>query len=103
MINVPRLHEQHAFVRQDKKHHQVFIKQGEKDCRILVNGEPITEEVELHHNDRLVFGSTQLWVFQNAKEKGTGKTISVTVVILTSLVQIRRSIHPSLSSMHKRR
>ena len=40
-----RLHEQHAFIRQDKKHHHVFVKQGEKDCRILVNGEAITEEV----------------------------------------------------------
>ena len=78
---VLRLHEQHAFVRQDKKHHQVFIKQGEKDCRILVNGEPITEEVELHHNDRLVFGSTQLWVFQNPKEKGTGGTNDLLVLL----------------------
>ena len=26
--------------------------------------------MELKHNDRLVFGSTQLWVFQNPKEKG---------------------------------
>ena len=66
----PGLHEQHALIRQDKKHHQVFIKPGEKDCRILVNGDTITSETELHHNDRLVFGSTQLWVFQNPKEKG---------------------------------
>ena len=38
--------------------------------RILVNGDAITGETELKHNDRLVFGSTQLWVFQNPKEKG---------------------------------
>ena len=38
--------------------------------RILVNGDAINGEVELKHNDRLVFGSTQLWVFQNPKEKG---------------------------------
>ena len=66
----PGLHEQHALIRQDKKTHQVWMKQGEKDCRILVNGDAISSEVELHHNDRLVFGSTQLWVFQNPKEKG---------------------------------
>ena len=65
----PGLHEQHALIRQDK-HHAVFIRPGERDCRILVNGDTITGEVELHHNDRLVFGSTQLWVFQNPKEKG---------------------------------
>ena len=66
----PGVHQQHALIRHDKKHHQVFIKPGERDCRILVNGDAITSETELHHNDRLVFGSTQLWVFQNPKEKG---------------------------------
>jgi len=69
----PGVHVAHALMRQDKKHHQVFIKQMEKDCRVLVNGEAITDEVELHHNDRLVFGSTQLWVFQNPKEKDIEK------------------------------
>merc|ERR1719340_309363 len=66
----PGLHQQHALIRQDKHHHHVFIKPGERDCRILVNGDAITGETELKHNDRLVFGSTQLWVFQNPKEKG---------------------------------
>merc|ERR1719186_1127946 len=50
----PGVHPEHARVRQDKKHHQVFIKPAEKDCRILINGEAINEETELHHNDRLV-------------------------------------------------
>ena len=70
----PGMMQQHAIVKNDKKHHhKVFIRQGEKDCRILVNGDAITQETELHHNDRLVFGSTQLWVFQNPKEHGIGK------------------------------
>ena len=68
----PGVHQQHALIRQDK-HHKVFLRQGERDCRILVNGDAITNEVELHHNDRLVFGSTQLWVFQNPKEHGIDK------------------------------
>jgi hypothetical protein len=37
----------------------------------------IFSQVELHHNDRLVFGSTQLWVFQNPKESGIGKLFSM--------------------------
>merc|ERR1719400_1838343 len=69
----PGQHQQHALVRQDKKTHQVWIRQGERDCRILVNGDAITGETELQHNDRLVFGSTQLWVFQNPREKGIDK------------------------------
>merc|ERR1719500_571459 len=69
----PGVHQQHAIVRKEHKHHKVHIKPGEKDCRILVNGDAITSEVELHHNDRLVFGSTQVWVFQNPKEHGIDK------------------------------
>ena len=48
----------------------VFSSSDEIMIRILVNGDAITGETELKHNDRLVFGSTQLWVFQNPKEKG---------------------------------
>ena len=39
------VHETHAKMRQDKKSHQVWIKPVDKDCRLLVNGEAITEEV----------------------------------------------------------
>ncbi|QQP52766.1 Uncharacterized protein FKW44_005013, partial [Caligus rogercresseyi] len=42
----------------------------EKDCRILVNGTAITGDTILEHNDRLVFGSTHIWVYQNPTEKG---------------------------------
>jgi hypothetical protein len=40
------VHQQHAFVKLDK-HHKVFISPGEKDCRIVINGEAITAEVSL--------------------------------------------------------
>merc|ERR1719481_2087167 len=69
----PGVKEAHAMVRMDKKKHHVWIKPGERDCRVLVNGDTISEEVEIHHNDRLVFGSTQVWVFQNPKEHGIDK------------------------------
>ena len=60
-------------MRHEHKHHHVYIKPGEKDCRILVNGDTISAETQIHHNDRLVFGSTQVWVFQNPKEHGIDK------------------------------
>lgn len=49
------------------------IRPVEKDCRILVNGTAIAGETDLDHNDRLVFGSTHLWVFQNPLEPGVNK------------------------------
>ena len=45
----------------------------EKDCRILVNGAPINGETPLEHNDRIVVGSTHIWIFQNPLEKGIEK------------------------------
>ena len=43
------------------------IKPGNKDYRVLVNGTNIDGETDLDHNDRLCFGSSQFWVFQNPK------------------------------------
>ena len=45
-----RVHEAHAFVKLDKKTGKAFIRPGEKDCRLLVNGSPISEEVRLIYN-----------------------------------------------------
>ncbi len=58
------IHQQHCLLKVSK-HGQVCIRPCEKDCRVLVNGGAIAGETELEHNDRLVIGSTQLWVFQN--------------------------------------
>ena len=39
----------------------------------MVNGAPITGETQLEHNDRIVVGSTHIWIFQNPLEKGIDK------------------------------
>ncbi len=49
------------------------MKPVSKDCRCLVNGAEIQGETDLEHNDRIVLGSTQVWVFQNPLEKGVDK------------------------------
>ena len=53
-----------------EKKDKVVIKPVEKDCRILVNGSAISGETKLDHNDRIVVGSTHIWIFQNPLEKG---------------------------------
>jgi kinesin family protein 1 len=57
------IHNEHCVLKLDGK--KVRIKPCEKDCRVLVNGSVITGETDLDHNDRLVFGSTHIWVFGN--------------------------------------
>ena len=39
----------------------------------MVNGAPISGETQLEHNDRIVVGSTHIWIFQNPLEKGIDK------------------------------
>ena len=68
-----RIHSEHGILTLDQAKNKVKIRPYEKECRILVNGAPITGETDLDHNDRLVFGSTHIWVFQNPKEKGIAK------------------------------
>ena len=53
----------------------MVINPVEKDCRILVNGSAISGETKLDHNDRIVVGSTHIWIFQNPLEKGIDKKV----------------------------
>ena len=88
-----RIHNQHAIIKLGEKKDKVVIKPVEKDCRILVNlyiyiyflytnykynflqvnGSAISGETKLDHNDRIVVGSTHIWIFQNPLEKGIEK------------------------------
>eukprot|EP00111_Clytia_hemisphaerica_P004193 TCONS_00011996-protein len=42
-----------------------YVLKGVEDARILVNGEPSTGEIQLQHNDRIMFGTSHLYVFSN--------------------------------------
>ncbi|XP_071522909.1 LOW QUALITY PROTEIN: kinesin-like protein KIF28P [Panulirus ornatus] len=63
----PSIQEQHA-VMTVAKDGKVIVKPVNTDCRLLVNGSPTQGETTLCHNDRLMFGATQLWLFQNPVE-----------------------------------
>ncbi|EDO44751.1 predicted protein, partial [Nematostella vectensis] len=43
------------------------------DAKVLLNGEPVSEEEELHHFDRLMLGSSNLFVFHHPKEADNSK------------------------------
>ncbi|XP_046846785.1 kinesin-like protein KIF28P, partial [Xenia sp. Carnegie-2017] len=58
-----------------KKNHAIITCMGNdnsiQSCgssALLVNGEPVTESIILHHNDRIMFGTNQLYVFYHPQE-----------------------------------
>ncbi|CAG0885568.1 unnamed protein product [Darwinula stevensoni] len=69
----PGIQESHALIVWDQKKNAVSVKPVNGDCRVLVNGTAILGETPLAHNDRLVFGTTQIWVYQNPKEANADK------------------------------
>ncbi|XP_063871952.1 kinesin-like protein KIF28P [Scylla paramamosain] len=68
----PSIQEQHAEITVGQGG-KVTVKPTNTDCRVLVNGSQVQGETTLCHNDRLVFGATQMWVFQNPLDKKAAK------------------------------
>nr|XP_039265473.1 kinesin-like protein KIF28P isoform X1 [Styela clava] len=58
---------------------EVVIKPGSQGAKTKVNGTPLTGERKLEHNDRILFGSNHLYIFQNplkpTSPEGTPETI----------------------------
>ncbi|XP_076437363.1 kinesin-like protein KIF28 [Babylonia areolata] len=46
----------------------------EKNMRLMLNGKAVVEKTAIKHNDRIVFGTTQYFVFCNPKERDASKT-----------------------------
>ncbi|XP_054154280.1 kinesin-like protein KIF28P [Oppia nitens] len=75
----PSIQEHHALVhRLDSG--KVILERCSDDCRVLLNGDVVNTKVNLSHNDRLLFGTTQLFVFthsdQTLKSKMTYADVS---------------------------
>ncbi|RWS14549.1 kinesin-like protein KIF28P, partial [Dinothrombium tinctorium] len=68
----PRIQEHHATIYRKEKGN-VVLEPKDDTCRILLNGDPVTCRVHLNHNDRLLFGTTQLFVFAHASQKSKSK------------------------------
>ncbi|XP_077993433.1 kinesin-like protein KIF28 [Glandiceps talaboti] len=46
-----------------------FIERAALDAKLLVNGEPVTAKEKLEHNDRVMFGTSHLYVFVHPKQQ----------------------------------
>ncbi len=63
------MQEKHALITCSKNHLDVKLERVNEKSRILVNGSPLVSGgMNLHHNDRIMFGTTQLYVFANPAE-----------------------------------
>ncbi|XP_065566574.1 kinesin-like protein KIF28P isoform X2 [Artemia franciscana] len=76
----PGINEKHAFLNCKDGGHLVILRPVNAACRVLINGSPVYKETKLHHNDRVLFGGTQLWVFKNPLE---GETVRPSTVDVT--------------------
>jgi hypothetical protein len=56
-----------------------IILQPAKDARVLVNGERVGGEVSLNHNDRVMFGSSHLYVFHHPTQLAAAQKAGVKI------------------------
>ncbi|XP_071490003.1 kinesin-like protein KIF28P [Diadema antillarum] len=63
VLNGLSIQKQHAVITNDGG--KVFIDKVSPEAKLLVNGDPILTRQELDHNDRIMFGSNHLYVFQH--------------------------------------
>ncbi|XP_064610663.1 kinesin-like protein KIF28 isoform X2 [Liolophura sinensis] len=62
----PSIAERHAIISIDSGGY--VIEAGCANVRLLRNGKAVTAKTQLHHNDRLLFGTTQYFVYANPRE-----------------------------------
>ncbi|XP_041460234.1 kinesin-like protein KIF28P isoform X3 [Lytechinus variegatus] len=76
VLNGLSIQKEHAVITNEGG--KVFIEKVSPMAKLLVNGDPITSKLELDHNDRVMFGSNHLYVFQHpALQKASPKTYTV--------------------------
>lgn len=64
----PSICDQHAIIRVSKDRLKVSVERNSEKAKILINGSPLIGSLDLHHNDRILFGTTQLYAFANPIE-----------------------------------
>uniref|UniRef100_A0A914W862 Kinesin-like protein 6 n=1 Tax=Plectus sambesii TaxID=2011161 RepID=A0A914W862_9BILA len=74
VLSGPSMLEQHAIIVSAKDHLAVTLEKATEQARVLVNGKPITGQMQLRHNDRILFGTSQLYVYANPLEQKKNPT-----------------------------
>ncbi|XP_059144638.1 kinesin-like protein KIF28P isoform X3 [Physella acuta] len=71
VLTGPGIAPKHAIVRMEGD--KFTLEPGEPNVRLMHNGKAVVDKVELHHNDRVLFGTTQYFVFVHPKERDASK------------------------------
>ncbi|KAH9524310.1 Kinesin-like protein kif28p [Bulinus truncatus] len=71
VLTGPGIAPKHAVVRMEGD--KFTLEPGEPNVRLMHNGKAVIDKVELHHNDRVLFGTTQFFVFVHPKERDASK------------------------------
>ena len=56
-----------------KEGDKIFLEKASGEAKVVLNGQPVLEKTQVHHNDRLMFGTTQMFVFCDPKERDGSK------------------------------
>lgn len=82
---------------------KIYLEKTSANGRMLLNGEPITQRTQLQHNDRLMFGTTQLYVFCHPKERDSSKTKYPTISYESAQQEIAERAGFDMNSDNKSR
>ncbi|XP_067130664.1 kinesin-like protein KIF28 isoform X2 [Centruroides vittatus] len=64
----PSIQPEHALIRV-QTYGGVTLEKCTNDARVLINGDSVSNKISLQHNDRIMFGTTQLYIFINPEER----------------------------------
>jgi hypothetical protein len=92
VLQGPSMLEQHAVITCEKDQLRIRIDKAKPEAKVLVNGQPVASSVsapvsyarvvqqDIYHNDRILFGTMQLYVFENPIECHKNKTSGMRAV-----------------------
>ncbi|KAK3784099.1 hypothetical protein RRG08_066087, partial [Elysia crispata] len=69
----PGISPKHAIVRMEGDGEKFTLEPGEPNVRLMHNGNAVVDKVELNHNDRVLFGTTQFFAFVHPKQRDASK------------------------------
>ena len=56
-----------------KEGDKIFVEKVAAEGKLVLNGQQVREKTQVHHNDRLLFGTTQMFVVCIPKERDGSK------------------------------
>ncbi|GAB1603468.1 hypothetical protein Ahia01_000628100 [Argonauta hians] len=89
----PSIEEYHTVINQVKG--EWVISLVDHDARLLINGVQVSNKKVLHHNDRIVFGTTQYYVMTNPSDKRKKNSRTITFDMAQKEITVNSGIDSS--------